>query len=145
MLEVPVGAESAPRLELAEWREQFGIVAGITGAGNGTAPFDLGLAGRTTSVATVLEHWRALQAHARLVTRVEELARDGDPDPALGGGLLAQLMSDGEATAVDLGRLADRAQRELDRLTALLGEACARLWERESLLHVGGPVGVLPV
>jgi YfiH family protein len=62
MIEVPValGEGSAPRLELAEWREQFGVIAGITGAGPGPAPFDLGLGG-TTPVATVLEHWRSLQ------------------------------------------------------------------------------------
>src|SRR4051794_27252798 len=69
----------------------------------------------------------ALAAHRRLVDRVEQLARDGDPNPALGSALLTKLMSDGEATAVDLGRMAERADRERDRLMAMIGEACGRL------------------
>ena len=104
MLEVPVGAESAPRLELAEWREQFGIVAGITGAGNGTAPFDLGLAGRTTSVATVLEHWRALQRSlpyfsAVIVARQVHGCEILWHQTAQGGGLVIREGADGHATA----------------------------------------------
>jgi hypothetical protein len=69
----------------------------------------------------------ALAAHARLVAHVETFARDGDPDPAVGATNLARLMSDGEAMSVDLARLAERADRERDRLMAILGDACGRL------------------
>ncbi|MEU7986272.1 DUF885 family protein [Streptosporangium canum] len=69
----------------------------------------------------------ALKAHARLVEHVEEAARTGDPEAALGAGGLTRLMSAGDGLAVDLGRLAERADAERDRLMARLTEACARL------------------
>src|SRR5215831_6336422 len=50
-----------------------------------------------------------------------------DPDPALGAPALAALMSGAEALPVNLGRLADQADAERDRLHAALAEACARL------------------
>ena len=72
--------------------------------------------------------WRpALAAHARLVAHIERAAADGDPDPALGGAALAALMSSAEAMPVDLGRLAEQADAERDRLHALLADGCARL------------------
>ncbi|NUU24746.1 MAG: DUF885 family protein, partial [Streptomycetaceae bacterium] len=67
---------------------------------------------------------QALAALARLVAHLEAAARDGDPDPALGGAALARLMGAGEALEVDLGRLAERADAERDRLRSMLGEAC---------------------
>src|SRR5258706_7210536 len=48
-----------PRFELPEWKERFGIVAGITGRGAEPAPFDLGLAGKTAPVGEVMGRWRA--------------------------------------------------------------------------------------
>ena len=69
----------------------------------------------------------ARAAHARLVAHVERAAADGDPDPALGGPGLAALMSSAEALPVDLGRLAEQADAERDRLRALLADGCARL------------------
>ncbi len=69
----------------------------------------------------------ARAAHARLVAHVERAAAEGHRDAALGGGALAALMSSAEAMPVDLGRLAERADAERDRLHALLAEACARL------------------
>jgi len=68
---------------------------------------------------------RALLAHARLVEHVEKAAAHGDPDPALGAPALARLMGAAEAVDVDLGRLADHADRERDRLASLLAELCA--------------------
>lgn len=53
---------SVPRFELAEWRERYGVVAGITGRGNGAAPFDLGLAGTQAPVGQVTQRWHDLQA-----------------------------------------------------------------------------------
>jgi hypothetical protein len=69
----------------------------------------------------------ALAAHGRLVAHVERAAAQGDPEPALGAAALAAIMSSAEATPVDLGKLAERADAERDRLTALLAEACARV------------------
>jgi polyphenol oxidase len=51
-----------PRFELSEWRDRYGIVAGITGRGEDSAPFDLGLAGATAPVGQVLQRWHDLQA-----------------------------------------------------------------------------------
>ena len=90
-----------------------GLAAGVT-AGSG------GASGETVRAA-------ALAAHARLVAHVERAAAEGDPDPALGGPGLAALMSSTEALPVDLGRLAEQADAERDRLQALLADGCARL------------------
>ncbi|MGH3390451.1 MAG: DUF885 family protein, partial [Actinomadura sp.] len=54
-------------------------------------------------------------------------AAPGEPEAALGGRGLTRLMGGAEALDVDLGALADAADRERDRLMALLTEACARL------------------
>nr|BFE86329.1 hypothetical protein GCM10020093_089300 [Planobispora longispora] len=69
----------------------------------------------------------ALKAHARLVEHVEEAARSGDPDASLGADGLARLMSADEGLPVDLGRLAERADAERDRLMERLAESCAKL------------------
>jgi hypothetical protein len=69
----------------------------------------------------------ALAAHARLTGHVERAAATGDPDAALGGAALTALLSSSEATTVDLGRLADEADGERDRLRARLAEDCARI------------------
>jgi YfiH family protein len=58
-------AESAvpgtvPRFELEAWREQYGIVAGITGRGEGTPGFDLGL-WTMQPVGQVMQRWRDLR------------------------------------------------------------------------------------
>jgi hypothetical protein len=62
-----------------------------------------------------------------LVAHLEQAAANGDPDPALGGPGLTALMSSAEALPVDLGRLAEQADAERDRLHILLAEGCARL------------------
>jgi hypothetical protein len=69
----------------------------------------------------------ARAAHARLVAHVERAAADGDPDPALGGPGLTALMSSAEAMPVDLGRLAEQADAERDRLHARLADGCAQI------------------
>jgi hypothetical protein len=69
----------------------------------------------------------ATQAHARLVAHVDRAAVDGPGDAALGTAGLTALMSSAESMPVDLGRLAERADAERDRLTALLAESCARV------------------
>ncbi len=69
----------------------------------------------------------ALAAHARLTGHVEHAAAIGPPDVALGGPGLSALLSSGEAMPVDLGRLAEQADAERNRLMARLAEDCALL------------------
>ncbi|MFC7329926.1 DUF885 family protein [Marinactinospora rubrisoli] len=69
----------------------------------------------------------ALAAHGRLIAHLEYAAAEGDPSAALGGAALARLMGTSEAAEVDLGRLAEQADAERDRLTALLAESAARI------------------
>jgi hypothetical protein len=69
----------------------------------------------------------ALAAHGRLVDHLEQAAKTGPPEAAIGSAALAALMGTAEATRVDLGRLAEQADAERDRLTRLLREACARI------------------
>jgi hypothetical protein len=67
----------------------------------------------------------ALSAHRRLVTHVEQAAVSGPPEAALGPAALAALLGTAEATDVDLGALAARADAERDRLRARLDESAA--------------------
>src|SRR6516162_574421 len=69
----------------------------------------------------------ARAAHARLVAHLEQAAATGDPDAALGGPALASLMSSAERIEVDLGRLAEQADAERDRVAGRLAEGCARI------------------
>lgn len=68
----------------------------------------------------------ALAALQRLVAHLERASREGDPDASLGATNLVRLMGDGEAMRVDLGRLAERADAERDRLVTEMGERCSR-------------------
>lgn len=56
--EQPVGDASVPRLELREWAERYGLIAGITIRGHG---FGLGLWG-DDNVGQVMTRWRAFHA-----------------------------------------------------------------------------------
>lgn len=70
---------------------------------------------------------QALAAHARLVAHLEHAARDGDPSAAMGSELLAALYgAEGDGPA-HLEDLAGTAEREGDRLRAVLDDACASL------------------
>jgi hypothetical protein len=69
----------------------------------------------------------ALDAHTRLVTRMEQAAASGDPDAALGRAALSALMGTADALPVDVGRLSERADAERDRLTERLADSCARI------------------
>ncbi|HEY3682322.1 MAG TPA: DUF885 family protein [Streptosporangiaceae bacterium] len=86
-----------------------------------------GLAAALPADADPADLERARAAHTRLVAHVERIAAEGDPDISLGGPALARLMGSGEAMAVDLGRLAERADAERDRVTELLIRATARI------------------
>jgi hypothetical protein len=78
----------------------------------------------------------AVAAHARLVAHLEHIAAHGDPDPALGSAALTALMSSAEGTPVDLGRLAEQADAERDRLHALLADDCGRITPGQPPLDV---------
>ena len=54
--EVPVGDAAVPRLELTEWAERYGLVAGVT-----TRPLSLGL-WSDEPVGQVIGRWRAFRA-----------------------------------------------------------------------------------
>jgi YfiH family protein len=56
MSEVPVGDAAVPRLELADWAERYGLVAGVT-----TRPLSLGL-WSDEPVGQVIGRWRAFRA-----------------------------------------------------------------------------------
>jgi len=58
--ELPFRSEPVPRLELPDWRERFGVVAGVTTRGTPAAPLDLGLSS-DAPVATVLGQWAAFR------------------------------------------------------------------------------------
>ncbi|MEO8227857.1 MAG: laccase domain-containing protein, partial [Gemmatimonadota bacterium] len=54
-------AGEVPRYELGEWRERFGVVAGVTGRGDGPgAGFDLGL-WTDQPVGDVMRRWRSFR------------------------------------------------------------------------------------
>jgi purine-nucleoside/S-methyl-5'-thioadenosine phosphorylase / adenosine deaminase len=59
--EVPVPGAAVPRFEIAHWREQYGIIAGITARGGETGRgFDLGLWSKEP-IAEVMNRWLAFR------------------------------------------------------------------------------------
>jgi len=99
-----------------------------------TAPVGEALADAARGLAAGIPHdadeaaiAAARAAHARLVGHLERAAASGSPDAALGADALAALMSSSEGIEVDLGRLAERADAERDRLSERLTESCARV------------------
>jgi Bacterial protein of unknown function (DUF885) len=69
----------------------------------------------------------ALTAHARLVAHLEQAAAHGGDEAGLGRAGLASLMGSAEGIDLDLGRLAERADAERDRLHERLAESCGRI------------------
>ena len=69
----------------------------------------------------------ARAAHARFVEHVEKFATGGDPDASLGAEAFASLMAAPEAMSIDLGVLAARGEKERERLSTMLLDACARV------------------
>ncbi len=69
----------------------------------------------------------ALAAHERLVAHLERAAGQGGPDTALGATGLAELMGSAEGIQLDLGRLAEQADAERDRLRERLAGSCAQI------------------
>ncbi|HEX9343866.1 MAG TPA: DUF885 family protein [Actinomycetota bacterium] len=127
----PAGQRAEARhRHLATWPDA--IDAAIASLDRIPAPVAVALLPAARGLAAGLDGDRAtldaaLAAHQRFVVHLEAAAEHGDPDPALGRGVLERLLSAREATAVDLGRLEERADAERDRLRALLTDACGRL------------------
>lgn len=124
----------ARRRHLAAWPDAVdAAIEALQGAPRGIAA---GLLGAAEGLAAGLdpdEDAEALAAHRRFVAHLRRAAADGEPDTPLGGAALARLLGVAEATTVDLGRLAERADAERDRLRGLLADACASLHPDRSL------------
>ncbi|MEU6716325.1 DUF885 family protein [Nonomuraea sp. NPDC046802] len=119
---------AAKAAHLALWPEAIGQA--IDSLDQVPAPVAKSLIGAVKGLSAGVTGEAALRAHARLVAHLERAAAEGDPDAALGGQALAGLMGTAEGLPVDLGRLAERADAERDRLMALLAESCAKLGEK---------------
>ncbi|MCF6469762.1 DUF885 domain-containing protein [Nonomuraea sp. MG754425] len=120
---------AAKAAHLALWPEA--VEHAVTALDQVPAPVAKSLLGAVKGLAAGVTDETALRAHARLVAHVERAADEGDPDAALGGAALATLMGTAEGLPVDLGRLAERADAERDRLMTLLAESCAKLGEKD--------------
>jgi hypothetical protein len=141
--------QAARAAHLALWPEA--VRHAIASLDQVAAPVARALAGAVQGLSAGVEDTEALRAHALLVAHVQRAAAVGNPDAALGGPALARLMGSAEGLDVDLGRLAERADAERDRLHALLADACARLGvagrplevARELVKRHPGPDGVI--
>lgn len=127
----PEGERAEARLDhLAGWPDA--VDAAIASLDRLSAPVAGALLGAVRGLAADLdpdqgpEAAAALKAHERLVAHIARAAEVGDPDATLGGPALAALMGSQEGVAVDLGRMAERADAERDRLSELLAESCRR-------------------
>jgi hypothetical protein len=69
----------------------------------------------------------ATGAHARLVAHLDRAATGGGDDTGLGSDGLAALMGSAEGMPLDIGRLAEQADAERDRLRDRLAESCAKI------------------
>ncbi|RSN00336.1 DUF885 domain-containing protein [Nonomuraea sp. WAC 01424] len=119
---------------LALWPQA--VDAAIAALDQVPAPVATSLLGAVRGLSAGITDEAAIEAHGRLVAHVAHAAAEGDPDAALGGAALVKLMSTAEGLPVDLGRLAERADAERDRLMGLLAESCAKLGRDERPLDV---------
>jgi hypothetical protein len=111
---------------LAAWPDA--IDGSIASLDQVAAPVAQSLIGAAQGLAAGVDPERAaasLAAHARLVAHLENAAAHGRPDAALGSADLTALMGSAEGIGLDLGKLAERADAERDRLTDRLAESCA--------------------
>jgi hypothetical protein len=123
---------AAARQHLAAWPDAIdGAVAALDEL---SAPVATALSAAVRGLAAGLpadtsdqDRDAALAAHARLVQLIDDAVTGGNPDAALGPAALASLMSSAEALPVDLGRLAERADAERDRLMARLADSCGQV------------------
>ncbi len=124
--------DAARRAHLAAWPDA--IEGAMQSLDQVTAPVAAaltdairGLAAGIPSDADEDVRQAALAAHARLVEQLSSAARAGSPDAALGRSALSALMGSAEGMQVDIGRLAERADAERDRLMARLADSCAAI------------------
>ncbi|MEV0824582.1 DUF885 family protein [Nonomuraea rubra] len=120
---------AAKAAHLALWPEA--VDAAVAALDQVAAPVAKSLLGAAQGLAAGITDEAALKAHARLVAHLERAVAEGDPDASLGGDALARLMGTAEGLPVDLGKLAERADAERDRLMALLADSCAKLGEKD--------------
>ncbi|MEV1247997.1 DUF885 family protein [Nonomuraea sp. NPDC050022] len=120
--------EAAKAAHLARWPEA--VTYAIAALDRVSAPVARSLVAPVQGLSAGVTDEAALDAHGLLVAHIERAAAVGDPDASLGGDALARLMGATEGLSVDLGRLAERADAERDRLMALLTESCAKLGRR---------------
>jgi hypothetical protein len=122
---------AARRAHLAQWPDA--VEGSLASLDSVNAPVAAALLGAAHGLAAGLDpesdrtEAEALRAHARLIAHLERAAREGDPDPRLGGAALAALMGSQEGIRVDLGALERQAERERDRLAELLADSCRTL------------------
>ena len=138
----PAQQRAAARLaHLAGWPQAVdNAIAALDQVG---APVAAALAGPARGLAAGIpgdadEQVRAaaLAAHARLVAHLGRAAEVGGPGTALGAAGLTALMSSAEGLQLDLGRLAEQADAERDRLRERLAESCARIDPARAPLEV---------
>jgi Bacterial protein of unknown function (DUF885) len=124
--------DAARRAHLAAWPDAIDaavqaldqVAAPVAEA---LAPAIAGLASGIPADADRALRDAAVAAHARLADRIDQAAQSGPPDAALGAAALGALMGSAESLQVDLGRLAEQADAERDRLHSMLASDCARI------------------
>lgn len=121
----PEAERAASRAEhIAKWPDA--IEASLRSLDAVPSPVATALLGAAAGLVTGVEDEHALEAHARFCERLQHAADHGPPDATLGSAVLARLIGDGDAMAVDLGRLEERADKERARLKERLAEDCER-------------------
>ena len=133
--------DRARAAHLAAWPDA--VDAAIASLDAVTAPVGQALAGAARGLAAGIPPGAdqaiaasARTAHARLVSHLDQAAEHGSQNAALGGAALTALMSSAEGIELDLGKLAERADAERDRLTARLAESCAQVDATRPALEV---------
>lgn len=117
--------EEAKRRHLRGWPDA--IDSSIEALDRVPAPTARGLLPAFRGLSDGVTDERALQAAERLVAHLAGFAHSGDEDVAYGSDGLLMLLWAGDGIEFDLGRLAERADAERDRLRTLLSDACRRL------------------
>lgn len=121
----PAERAEARRRHLAAWPDA--VDAAVAALDAVPAPTARALLPALRGLGAGVEDEAALAAVERLVAHVAEAADGGAPEASYGAAGLQVLLGVGEGSEVDLGRLAEQADAERDRLRTFLAEACARL------------------
>lgn len=125
--------ESARRRHLEQWPDAVDMATSSLDAVS--APMAAALVSSARGLHAQVDAVQAdervvAQAHAavdRLVSHLEDASRTGDPDPSLGADHLARLMSASEAMPFEVSVMTEVVERETERLTTMLTEACAHI------------------